>query len=84
MRGEVAVQAADEVALGIVTRISARGDHHAEAGARVPACFLLVQPAFDGGQAQFRQVGLQAHQDGLGFRVAETHVVFQHLRIALR
>src|SRR5690606_7096230 len=46
---------------------------------RVPFGFAAIKSAIESGGAQGHQIRLQAHHDRLGFRVAETAVVFDHL-----
>ncbi len=81
---EIMVQSADDHALWVVTRIAAGRHDYAEAGAAVPQGCMAVELSVYGSQAQFRQGGLQAHQDRLRFRVTETYVVLEHLDSAIR
>ena len=53
--------------------------HHPQRHAFVPLERDLIEPLLDGGQQHFCQIALQAHEDGLGFRVAHAAVELQRL-----
>ncbi|CFW05319.1 Uncharacterised protein [Bordetella pertussis] len=55
------------------------GQHHAQGGAAVPDDVGLVERAVDGVLERIKQVALDAHHDGLRFRVAHAAVVLQRL-----
>ena len=72
-------QAVDDVALLRGVRVVGGGEHDAERDAAVPFGFDLVERAVDAVFEQVDEIGLQAHQDRLGFRVAHAAVEFQRL-----
>src|SRR5690606_21093446 len=73
----------DGVADARLVRVALGGHHHAQRRAWVPLRLHAVEPALDAGFDQVREIGLQAHQDRLRFRIAEAHVELDHLRHAV-
>ena len=57
--------------------VPGRTGYYACGGAGAPAQRGLVEAAFDAGFEGVEQVGLEAGQDDLGFRIAEAGVVFE-------
>ncbi|MNO73014.1 hypothetical protein D3C76_639730 [compost metagenome] len=75
-------QAADGLALLVVTGVTARRQHHADGDAGIIDGFDLIQLAGTGGQAQLHQIGAHPQHDGLGLGVAEAAVELDHLGVA--
>src|SRR5690606_17202045 len=73
-------QAGNNVALVIVSGVTAGSQHDAYAGSFVPLRVALVQLAVHGRLAQFNHVRFHAQHDRLGFRVAEAAVELDHFR----
>src|SRR6266508_4313606 len=61
-------------ALAVGARVAARGEHHGDAGPRVPADLVAGERPLGGRPGEVRQVGAHARQDGLGLGVPEAAV----------
>ena len=77
-------EAADGQAGFVAARIAAGAGHHARRRAGRPAQRRLGQAAVDARVKYVQKIAIKANQDGLGFRIAETRVEFEHLRPARR
>ena len=76
-------QALNDIALLWRFRIVGGSQHDAQRDATVPFSLNLVELAVDGVFEQFDEIGLEAHQDRLRFRVAHAAVEFQGLERAV-
>ncbi len=75
-------QAGDGQAGFVAARIAGGAGHDAGRRAGRPAQRRLGEAAVDAGFERVDQVAIEANQDGLGFRIAEAGVEFEHLRPA--
>src|SRR5690606_11266659 len=74
------VQAADLTALYIVAWIAAGRHNDAQGGFVMPAEIEMREIAVGGCDECGQQIGLQAHHQGLAFRIAEPDVDLDQLR----
>ena len=79
-----AIEPLDDIAFADIFGITRGGHHDAERRARIPLRRDRVQSSLESRLAQLGEIGLQAHQDGLRFRVAEPAVEFEHVGRAVR
>src|ERR1035438_5876169 len=77
-------KAGDGQACFITAGIPCRTGHHTGRSAWSPTQLGVGEAAIDAGFQCFNKVALEAHQDGLGFRIAEAGIELQHLGAARR
>src|SRR4051812_23756183 len=74
------VEALDDRAFAVVTRVAFGRHHHGESGIAVPAQVEILQLAVARGDERRHQIRHQPQHQHLTLRVAETDVVFDELR----
>src|ERR1022692_2465327 len=77
-------KAGDGQACFITAGIPCRTGHHTGRSAWSPTQLGVGEAAINAGFQCFNKVALEAHQDGLGFRIAEAGIELQHLGAARR
>ena len=76
-------QTGNHIPLARGVRIVGGGKDDAQSNTPVPFGFDLIEGAVDAMLQQSDEVGLEAHQDRLGFRIAQAAVEFQSLQAAI-
>src|SRR5512138_80462 len=77
------LETANDVAFAHGLGIAGRGEHDAERGACIPACFHRIQLAVERGVAQYREIRYETRQDGLRLGIAEAAIELEHVRRAV-
>ena len=75
-------QAFDNISRVIAVWIAAGGQYHAQRGACIPVGLLPIQLTSGGRQTMLHQIGFHPQHNGLGFRITEAYIVFQHFGLA--
>ena len=78
-----ALQTLDDVALSHLVRVAGRGQNYAERRARIPLRVDAIERTAERRLAQQREIGLEAHEDRLGFRIAAAAIELQNVRCAV-
>src|SRR5690554_359087 len=76
-------QAGDDVSFARLFRITMSSYHDAKGETAVPFGLDLVETALKRGLDQVGQIALEAQQDRLGLRIAQTAIEFHHARLPL-
>src|SRR5256714_12994197 len=73
-----ALQTLDDVALSHLVRVAGRGQNYAERRARIPLRIDGIERTAERRLAQQREIGLEAHEDRVRFRIAEAAIELQN------
>ncbi|MMZ60912.1 hypothetical protein D1872_230340 [compost metagenome] len=77
-------QSVDRYAFGVSCRITSGCQHHAHRRFILPLNLHLIQRAIYSSEKNIEQIGFQTRQNHLSFRITETCIKLNGLRLAVR